>query len=427
MPTPGTDAADGRPLLLLVAAGAHLYREYLFESMAPRYRIHLLAMAEPSWELPYLAGHTVVADLDTATTVAAARAVAAREPVAGVLSWDESKILQTAEAARELGLPGGHPEAVLRCRDKFRSREALAAAGLDQPAHELVGDVEAALAAARRIGYPVVLKPRAASASFGVVLVRDDADLVARFAYPHDTTVPHMPRYDDEVLVEQYLADPEVSVDAAVHRGRVLPAFVAHKDVGFAPYFEETGHYVSHDDPLLADPRILGYLQAVHEALGFTDGWTHTELKLTPSGPQLIEVNGRLGGDLIPYLGMRASGIDPGLAASAVACGVAPDMRPTRHLTAAVRFCYVDEVDALVESVAFDETALPAGTDLAVTLAVPGDVVSPPPLGIVSGRIAFATVTGRDRPECRAALDQAQGALRLRTASPASLAGHRAG
>ena len=39
-------------------------------------------------------------------------------------------------------------------------------------------------------------------------------------------------------------------------------------------------------DPLLADPEILQILQRTHTALGFSDGMTHTELKLTPTGPQ---------------------------------------------------------------------------------------------------------------------------------------------
>ncbi len=427
MPTQTPDSVLGDlPLLVLVAAGERRYREYLLASIRRQYRIHLIAMVAPTWELPYLVGHTVLADLGTDVTVAAVGRIAGRQPVAGVLSWDESKILQTAAAAGRLGLPGGQPEAVLRCRDKFRTRQALDAAGVPQPAYELVGDVESALAAAARIGYPVVLKPRAASASFGVVLVTSASELAAHFTYPRDTTVPHMPRFESEVLVEEYLPDPEISIDAAVYRGQVMPAFLARKDVGFQPYFEETGHYVSHFDPLLHDPEFAATLQATHEALGFRDGWTHTEYKITAAGPKLIEVNGRLGGDLIPYLGMRASGIDPGLVAAAVACGQRPNLVPTRELACAVRFFYVTRDHTVIDSVGFDEDALPPGIDLAVALAQPGDVVSPPPTGIVSGRVAFATVTGRTRAECAETLDGAQRALRLRTApAPPPVSAHR--
>jgi hypothetical protein len=411
---PAVPHSNDRPLLLLISAGLQSYREYLFVSMATQYRIHLINTVEPTWERPYIVGHSVLPDLRTEDAVAEVRRLAAVEPVAGVMSWDESKIIQTAHAARELGLPGGTPEAVLRCRDKFATRETLAAAGIAQPEFALVGDLGAALMAAKKIGYPVVLKPRAASASYGVVRVEDDTELATYFEYSRATTVPHMPRFDQEVLIEECLLDLEISVDAVVHGGQVTPLFLARKEIGFAPYFEETGHYVSHVDPLLRDPAITRVLARTHAALGFTDGWTHTEIKVTDDGPKVIEVNGRLGGDLIPYVGLRASGIDPGLAAAAVAVGRKPAVAPTRDLAGGVRFCYADQDMAVIESVTFDEAALPAAVDLAVPLAKAGDIVSRPPKGIVSGRIAFVTAVAESPEHCRAALDTAQAALRVR-------------
>jgi predicted ATP-grasp superfamily ATP-dependent carboligase len=406
--------SDDRPLLLLISAGLQSYREYLFVSMATQYRIHLINTVEPTWERPFIVGHSVLPDLRTEDAVAEVRRLAAIEPVAGVMSWDESKIIQTAYAARELGLPGGTPEAVIRCRDKFATREVLAAAGIPQPEFALVGDLDAALMAAKKIGYPVVLKPRAASASYGVVRVDNDAELATYFDYSRATTVPHMPRFDQEVLVEEYLVDLEISVDAVVHSGQVTPLFLARKEIGFAPYFEETGHYVSHVDPLLRDPEIVRVLEQTHAALGFTDGWTHTEIKVTDDDPKVIEVNGRLGGDLIPYVGLRVSGIDPGLAAAAVAVGRKPAVAPKRDFVGGVRFCYTDQDLAVIESVTFDEAALPAAVDLAVPLAKAGDTVSRPPKGIVSGRVAFVTAVAESPQDCRAALDAAQAALRVR-------------
>ena len=49
--------------------------------------------------------------------------------------------------------------------------------------------------------------------------------------------------------------------------------------------------------------------------------------------------------------------------------------------------------------------------DLVVPLAKPGDVVSPPPDGTVSGRIAYATALAETAQECLDALDAAQAAL----------------
>lgn len=403
----------------MISTGPQRYREYLFESIRTQYRIHLINTVAPTWELDHIAGATVIPTTDVDLVLAAAREVAAKHRVAGVMSWDEARIHQAAVVAAEFGLPTTDPDAVWRCRDKYAGRSALATAGVAQPAHLLVGTAEQARGAAAEIGYPVVLKPRAAAASYGVVLVHTVEELDRYFSFAATATVPHAPRYDLGVLVEEYLEAPEVSIDSAVRGGAVVPLFVGWKDVGYPPYFEEVGHTVSHRDALLGDQAMLDVLQKTHAALGFTDGWTHAEFKLTSSGPTVIEVNGRLGGDLIPYLGMRASGIDPGLIAAAVACGREPQITVERDLVAAVRFFYADHADTVIDSVTFDESALPPAIDAAVALVERGAVVSPPPEGLVSGRIAFATAVGASAQSCQMTLDQAQTALRVIEMLPA--------
>jgi biotin carboxylase len=402
--------------VLVIGTGGRAYREYLLAAIGAQHDVHLVLGAEPTWEPEHVSGWTV---LDLADTVGADAMIAAARaldpPPDGVLSWDEARVLQVAKVAAALGLPGGDPAAVLRCRDKLRTREALAASAVPQPRWELAGSVADALAAAGRIGYPVVLKPRAMAASLGVVRVDGPDELTRRFGFARDTTVPGAWRYD-AVLVEELLTGPEISVDCAVHGGRVHPLCVARKEVGYPPYFEEVGHLVDAADPLLADPELLAVVQDAHTALGYADGMTHTELKLTPAGPKLVEVNARLGGDLIPYLGLRATGVDPGLAAAAVACGQPPALAADRKLVGAVRFFYPDRDGTVVESVDFDPAALPPAVDRAVPLAGPGDVVSPPPKGTLFGRIAFATAVAATAEECRAALAGAAAALRVRVA-----------
>ncbi|MGZ2361031.1 ATP-grasp domain-containing protein [Streptomyces sp. 372A] len=404
---------DDRPLLLIITSGLRRYREYLLASIAGRYRVHLIDATAPTWELPYLAGHSAVPDTGAGPVLAAAREVAARQPVAGVMSWHEEHIVQAALVAGELGLPGTPPDAVRRCRDKYATRTALAEAGLPQPEFALAGSLEEALAAADKLGWPVVIKPRAAGGSQGVVLVHDADELADQFAATRDVHVPHNPDFAELVLVEEYLDAPEVSVDAVVRGGRVTPLFVGRKEVGFPPYFEETGHRVSADDPLLHDPQALRLLTGIHRALGVTDGWTHTELRLTAEGPKLIEVNGRVGGDLIPYLGLRATGTDPGLAAADVACGAEPDTAPRRDAHAAIRFFYPPADDTRIAALDFDRTELPAAIDLLEPLVGPGDVVSPPRKGLIDGRIALATAVADTAAECAAAIDHAARALRL--------------
>jgi biotin carboxylase len=398
--------------LLLVTSGSELYRGYLLRSVADHYRVHLFSTTEPSWERDYLTGWTVLdSTLDAEVMIPAAEALNGSDPIDGVLCWDEARIAPAAALAAALRLPGGDPEVVQRCRDKHLTREVFAAAAVPQPKSALVETVDEALAAADRIGYPVVLKPRALAASLGVVLVQNPDELAERFAFTHDTTAPGAPHHAASVLVEEYADGPEISIDSVVYQGRVTPLYLAHKEVGYPPYFEEIGHVVDGADPLLTSEHLRRILDKAHAALGFIDGVTHVELRLTASGPKIIEVNGRLGGDLIPYLGWHASGVDPGLAAAAVACGLPPDIATDRKRAGGIRFFYVDH-ELVVGNVAF-AGELPAAVDRAVVQVDAGAVVAPPPTGTLWGRIAFVTAVADSPQQCRRALDAAGRALRV--------------
>ena len=413
-----------RPRLLLVGSGMQTYRQYLLDSISTEFDVHLLHTAEPTWERPYLAGWTVLpSTVDGPAMATAVQAVHERNPVDGVLCWDEGRIHATAYVAQALGLRDGDPAVIWRLRDKAQTRAALAAAGVRQPRSVPVSTEREAIDAAEVVGYPAVLKPRGLGASLGVVRVANPAELRTRYPFTRDTTAPDPVQYASEhpVLVEQCVVGEEISIDAAVRDGVVTPLFVGRKVVGYPPYAEEVGHFVDAADPLLTDPTLLAALQDTHTALGFRDGWTHTEFMLTGDGPQLIEVNGRLGGDLIPYLGALATGVDPGLAAAAIACGRTPNLTPTRRRVAGVRFFYVDADDTTIAEVSFDADALPGTIDRAVPVALPGAVVSPPPRGTVWGRIAYATVVGDSLAECRSGLDAAEAALQVDTDSRMSL------
>jgi biotin carboxylase len=403
-----------RPQLLLISTGARAFRDYLLQSIAPEYRVHLFTTTEPSWELPYLSSWTVVAStLDAEEMINAARAHG--EAFDGVLCWDEARIQAAAEIAAALHLPGPTPTAIRNCRDKHLTRVALSAAAVAQPASVLVADLSEALTAAERIGYPVVLKPRALAASLGVVLVHDAAELTRQFGFARDTTVPGAPHYDVSVLVEEFADGPEISVDAAVIGGAVHLICVAHKELGYPPYFEETGHTVDGADPLMDDAGLMDILQEAHAAVGFSDGMTHTELRLTNCGPKIVEINARIGGDLIPYLGLRTTGIDPGCTAAAIACGRAAKVVRQRKLFGAVRFAYVDE-QTTVGAIRFAD-GLPPAVDRTVVLAEPGNTYAPPPEGTVWGRVAYVTAIGDSAQECARAIDAASAAMRIDVAS----------
>lgn len=402
--------------LLVITPGIRAYREYLLQSISGEFRVHLIATRSPTWEQRYIDGFTVVADLaDTEELVRAALRADEQNSLAGVVCWDETWIAQTARVAAALGLPGSL-EVVERCRDKHLTRAALAAGKVPQPLSRLVSGSDEALAAADAIGYPVVLKPRALAGGFGVVKAESPSQLreFIGFTDASGLMAPDMPSHTHSVLVEEYAPGPEISVDSVVHRGAVTPICLARKEVGFAPYFEETGHVVDPFDPLWSDEALMDVVTRTHTALGFTDGVTHTEIKLTPEGPKIIEVNARIGGGLIPFLNLLGGGADIGLAAAAVACGQRPRTTTAAHRrVSAIRFFYPEREDSVIRDVRFEPSGLPPQIAHCGSLTQPGEVKSPPPRGLMDGRVAYAIALDDDAAACRAALEKARGALHV--------------
>jgi biotin carboxylase len=401
-------------VLLVVGSGLRFYREYLVRSVAARaraagLRLVLLNNIKPTWQVAHFDEITVLDLFDRELLAAAARAVAARDTVVGMLCWDEPFVMSTAELAAEFAVPGLGLAGVRGCRDKYDTRSRLSAAGILQPGFALVTSVEQARAAAARIGYPVVVKPRGLGASMGVVLAAGPAGLSRAFQVAADASEVGEAPYRGSVLVEGYAAGPEISVDGALHKGEYRPMFVARKESGDPPYFEEVGHAVDAADPLLADAGLLDTLSRAHSVLGVQDGLTHTEVKLTPDGPLIIEVNGRLGGDLIPFLGHTATGIDPGEVLFDVAVGQRPDLTATRRRVAGIRFGYPDQ-DCRVRSVSVPAAA--PGLVLAATMADPGTVLRLPPGGYLA-RHSLVVCQAENTLTCAERLDAAAALVEL--------------
>lgn len=387
--------------LLVIGSGLKLYREYLVRSVARRareagLRLVLINNLHPTWQHEYFDDITVVNVFDHALLAETARELAGRYTVEGVLCWDEPLVMPAAELAAEFGVPGLSIPGVQGCRDKHSCRVRLTAAGLPQPGFHLASDLEDARAAAARIGFPVVVKPRALGASMGVSLARDEEEFDAAYRVAHEASLVGDEPFRGGAIIEGFADGPEISIDGAVHKGEYLPMFVARKSTGMPPFFEETGHLVDSGDALLRDEELMGVLAEAHRVLGIENGITHTEVRLTGIGPVIIEVNGRLGGDLIPFLGKTATGIDPGSVLFDVATGQRPDVVPTRSGVAGIRFGY-PEHDCLVHAV--DVPAAAPGLVTASPMVDPGTTLRLPPGGYIA-RHSFVVCQASDPETC---------------------------
>jgi biotin carboxylase len=200
-------------------------------------------------------------------------------------------------------------------RDKLATRRLLnETGGVRVGAEPLTGrDSLAAFGATH--GYPFIVKPLDLAGGFGVFRVdgRDDVDRAwERVRHTRATGVDRGPAALFSVadyLMEAYVDGPEYSVEAFSFAGRHVVVAITEKLTDPA-HFAELGHAL----PARLDPEVeSGIEAAVHgllDAVGYTDGPSHTELKVGAGGPVVIESHCRNAGDRVPSLVESAYGID---------------------------------------------------------------------------------------------------------------------
>ncbi len=230
----------------------------------------------------------------------------------GMTTYLDAGMVELACVADELGLPFHSPATAAALTDKARQRRALADAGLDMPPCHLVrpDQSEPDLAAAEaEVGWPAVLKPRSAQGSRYIFLAHDAAEL----AEVLDTLGPGRP----EMVLEGYLTDDParagdpyagyVSVESVVADGVISHLALTGR---FPPAgnFRETGFFIPAALDAASREAVLELATRAIDALGVRIGCLHTEVKFTPAGPRIIEVNGRLGGG-VPEMLERAAGV----------------------------------------------------------------------------------------------------------------------
>lgn len=404
---------SARPLVLVVSPGDEIFRGYCLEQVAAAYDVVLLAGAEPSWEKPFIVDYAVVDLSDPAALLAGGRALAERHDLAGVVTWDEWHLVPAAGLARALGLSSPSVEVMRACRNKATARTLFARHRVPSAASMRARTLLEAGLATMTLGLPAVIKPAAFAGSIGVIRVDQPEELPAAFAFA--SAGASRSREDTGILVEEYLDGPEVSVECVTYSGVTTAVAVTRKHLGPAPYFYETGHTVDAADPLLA--QVTPVAAAAVKALGITDGVQHVELRLVDGRPRLIEVNARIGGDMIGHLVRLATGIDLPRAAADLACGRTPDLTPTRSSAAGISMLYPDASGTLTaRHINQPFTAHTPWLRQVQWIREIGDqLVLPPDGDLFTARAGFYIVTGHNTAQVTERLNTAADEITVTT------------
>jgi hypothetical protein len=181
--------------------------------------------------------------------------------------------------------------------------------------------------------------------------------------------------------------------------------------------YRETGYFVpaTLNQPLRS--AVLELADAAIKALGVTDGVTHLEAKLTPDGPRIIEINGRLGGYVADII-RRARGLDLVRMALSASLGQLPDIPEPAYRRHAFQYFLLPPMHAttLTRLTGAEELQRIPGIHLVEMFKRPGD-----PLDWRQGTLSYvgivhgsATRPRRHSPADRPTQAGAPGGARLR-------------
>ena len=142
--------------------------------------------------------------------------------------------------------------------------------------------------------FPLIVKPCDRSGSLGVMKVttleefRNSAKAALSLSFKH------------EAIVEEFIEGREISVEFISYHGVHYPLMITDKVTTGTPHFVELEHHQPADLSEEQFQMIYSITQRALDALGITEGASHTEYKITESGEvYIIELGARMGGDFI--------------------------------------------------------------------------------------------------------------------------------
>lgn len=332
-------------------------------------------------------------------------AVAERFAPDGVLTLaTDMPVRSVALTCERLGLAGVSTDTAYKATDKGAMIRAFEEYGVPHPWYYLLDDPSQVSSVADKLSYPCISKPTDNSGSRGVMLIKNAKQLEQAVAYSSS-----MGR-QGKVIIEEYLTGHEVSVEIMALRGAVHVLQVTDKLTTGAPHFVEMGHSQPSMLPEQTVQAICELAVNAVKAVGLTDGAAHVEIMVTPSGPKMIELGARMGGDCITtHLVPLSTGIDMIEASIRLACGEKPDLSATQEKGAAIR--YFDVPSGKIHSIrGLDEARQIAGVQSIAFTKTVGDTVGE--IGSSGDRVGFVIAQAATADEaikvCEQVMDRLQ-------------------
>jgi len=218
------------------------------------------------------------------------RRVQAREWVDRLESTVEAHIMPVAKVREACSIPGTSVQTSYLCRDKPAMKEALSAAGVPCAQSAGISTPADARDFAKKVGYPLIFKPRSGAGAADTDRIDDDEQLEAAI-------IRHGIADGQSVAVEEFIEGHEGFFDTISIGGHIAVDFISHyypvvldamRARWISPYFITTNRL---DLDSYGPIKAMG--KKVIETLGIETSATHQEWFYGPKGLKFSEVGCR--------------------------------------------------------------------------------------------------------------------------------------
>lgn len=161
-------------------------------------------------------------------------------------------------------------------------------------------------------------------------------ELSRAFKFANSITINERGQFrEGKVLIEEYLVGEEVSVETITINGETEMLGITSKGLTGWPNFVECEFSFPYILPEQLEKSITTIVKNAINAIEFSHGPCHTEIRLTKEGPKIVEINPRLGGRFISKMIQDSLGINPIKEVIKLAMGEHLDLSPKFSLGSA--------------------------------------------------------------------------------------------
>ena len=356
----------------------------------------------------------IMSTKDIEGMVREAKKYADKEPIHAVITAGTDASMTVAAVANALGLPGIRFKDAEAASNKIKMRKRLKDFNVPIPQFAAVWNIQDARDALDFLSFPLVMKPADNMGARGVIKVNNREELQLAFK--------HAKKYSPtgEMILEEYMEGPEVSVDALTWNGNFRITGLADRIIEREPFFIEVGHNMPSSLPDETKKEIERIMFLGMKALGITIGAGKGDIKVTPQGVKIGEIAARLsGGYMSAYTFPLSTGINLNRAAVLIALGEEPDDLEEKFNKVSIERAFLASPGKLVSITGIEEAEDIDGVNEIFIQSKVGDIISDPTNNIEkSGHVIITSNTLKESEEI---FEKVKNTIRFETDSYYSL------